>query len=125
MKHQNARFLERNDPNCETTNWDWTGVKGLIMKRDCRGACFDDYPGLIGDYVCDNGATLQGLTFTCPQFEYDLGDCKEVPSGVFTTPKPANPCFETCPSGDWKRRDCSQCAVEKNGMCVQEQDPKC
>lgn len=91
----------------------------MTYARDCSGKCFDGNEALIGDYICDNGETTQS-NFYCQAFDFDSSDCIVRQPPVLTTPRPANPCFVSCPAGDWSRKDCKQCALTQDGLCVEE-----
>jgi hypothetical protein len=48
------------------------------LNEDCVGVCFDDaYLVWLGDGYCDDGTW--GLVFTCPEWNYDYGDCGPTP----------------------------------------------
>jgi len=119
-----GRNLRLADPDCEITNWEWGD--GMVIRRDCGGTCYQDNPDSLGDGVCDKGTTTSN-DFYCSLFDYDQNDCESDPGAVFTTARPSNPCLVSCPAGNFKRKDCSQCdATNEDGtMCIVSEDPTC
>jgi len=122
LSFNRAQSLMLYDSSCASTNWEWG--QGLSLPRDCSGTCYDGGSDTIGDYVCDRGTTTP-LNFFCPTFNFDMMDCLPREVSLFTTPRPANPCLESCPAGDFFRKDCARCKVRKGDMCMETQEPTC
>uniref|UniRef100_A0A7S4RBE6 PA14 domain-containing protein n=1 Tax=Alexandrium monilatum TaxID=311494 RepID=A0A7S4RBE6_9DINO len=112
------RFLIA-DGTCQLNNFDWS--RGMYMSRDCKGDCIDTQEGVVGDKVCDNGRrTSLGVRklLTCAAYNFDNYDCEPPDPPPPLVNRPRYQCHVSCPSGNFRRRDCTLCP----GKHVQSQN---
>lgn len=113
------------DVQCTLMNFGAYYSVGMFQIKDCNGRCFQTSPGIVGDGICDNPSSQFYLT--CPVvYNNDNGDClaKNIPIPIVIATT-AVPCRVSCPSGNFKRKDCSQCHTQDAGTCVESMPSYC
>ncbi|CAK9011072.1 Hypothetical protein SCF082_LOCUS10936, partial [Durusdinium trenchii] len=111
--------------DCELRRFEWGG--GMSVTRDCAGACFVGFESNLGDRICDNG---EGTTSSleCSQYNFDNFDCSPTyPQKLETTARPSITCHQSCPSSNFRRKNCATCSsTTSNGqLCIEAYDDYC
>mmetsp|Transcript_42100 Transcript_42100/g.98164 ORF Transcript_42100/g.98164 Transcript_42100/m.98164 type:complete len:1131 (+) Transcript_42100:43-3435(+) len=126
IARDSAGRLTQNEYDCELRRFAWGN--GMSVSRDCEGTCFVGSENIVGDVVCDNGEAAPSYNVACEHYYFDNYDCSPTyPVQLQTTPRPSITCLQSCPSGNFRRKNCG-CASASSmygGVCVETHDDYC
>lgn len=125
IARDNGGRITTQDYDCEVRRFSWGN--GISVNRDCAGNCFVGFETNLGDRVCDNGEAGTS-SLECSHYNFDNWDCSPTfPQKLETTPRPSISCHQSCPVGDFRRKNCATCtATTSSGeLCIEEYDDFC